>query len=530
VGIRHILGSLILLVCVCRDSHGQLTKSSGSKNAQSDRIDILQALVALNPTNIQGLLELGYTYYGEENYTSAVGPFEKVVFIEPTNYEANLYLGYTHYYLDQFAAAAVAFQAATKSRSADAEAQYWLGATLYCLKRYDDSITVLKRTLVADPNRADAWFVLGSCQYYQKAFQVAAESFQQAALHEPTNYSAHIWAGYSFIEAQRFDQAATAFQHATSLQPQDYDANFWRGISLLRGLHFQSAIPNLEQALKSKPGDREVRKFLLGCYLATGQTKKILSLHLGVFISVSIIMVAFYVPLAALLLGRSVRTGLRPEPGFGYTSAWWGVTMLGQSVLTIAPIALFSWSPGQVVGVSLIVPALPLIIAALVGFSRQPWGGPFMWPRCALDWKVLLSSFFVVLAAMAVCWGYTSLVEQISGKPMPRQIMARWLGSDIGKWPWSVFLGVALAAPITEEILFRGLLYGAFKKRLSTIWTIIWTAALFALVHLQPIYFAPIFALGLALGWVRNKSEGLWLPVMMHSLINAVALLIALRH
>jgi len=188
----------MLLACFCRDANGQLTNSKAeirkepqslpaSNGAQSIAIEILQASVVSNPTNVERLLDLGFAYYEKGDFKAAVAAFEKVALIEPTNYQANLYLGYSHYYLNQFNAAAVAFQVATKCLSATAEAHYWLGATLYCLHRYDESVTVLRRTLVMDPNQPDAWFVLGCCQYYQKAYQIAAESFHQAALKEPTN-------------------------------------------------------------------------------------------------------------------------------------------------------------------------------------------------------------------------------------------------------------------------------------------------------------------------------------------------------
>jgi hypothetical protein len=87
------------------------------------------------------------------------------------------------------------------------------------------------------------------------------------------------------------------------------------------------------------------------------------------------------------------------------------------------------------------------------------------------------------------------------------------------------YLAIATVAPATEEILFRGLLFGAIGRRLSGPWTIVVTAAVFALAHLQPIYFVPLFGVGLVLGWARQKSGGLVLPILLHCVNNCGALL-----
>lgn len=91
-------------------------------------------------------------------------------------------------------------------------------------------------------------------------------------------------------------------------------------------------------------------------------------------------------------------------------------------------------------------------------------------------------------------------------------------------------VGISIAAPMTEEILFRGLLYGALRRWLSARWTIILTAVVFATVHLQLIYFPPLFGFGLVLGWARHKSGALALPFVIHFLNNAIALLAVMHH
>jgi membrane protease YdiL (CAAX protease family) len=204
--------------------------------------------------------------------------------------------------------------------------------------------------------------------------------------------------------------------------------------------------------------------------------------------------------------------------------------MLGQTVLILVPLLLFSWPVSQALGFGVSLSALPLIVAALFGFARQPWGRPFSWPPRVPGGKVLLAVFAAILGVFLLDFGYEWMIEYITGKPMPDQMIISWLSVGGQSRPWLAFVGIAMAAPAAEEILFRGLLFGATESRLPTKWTIVVTAAVFSGAHLQPIYFVPIFAVGLMLGWARQKSGGLGLPIVVHCLNNCVALLIAMNH
>ena len=81
----------------------------------------------------------------------------------------------------------------------------------------------------------------------------------------------------------------------------------------------------------------------------------------------------------------------------------------------------------------------------------------------------------------------------------------------------------SLIGPMAEETLFRGLLFGSLEKRLG-LWTIPVTAVVFGAFHLDLVYFIPLTVIGILLGWARWKSGSIWLPVMLHVLINGLAL------
>lgn len=91
---------------------------------------------------------------------------------------------------------------------------------------------------------------------------------------------------------------------------------------------------------------------------------------------------------------------------------------------------------------------------------------------------------------------------------------------------WGVVLVVLFAtvAPVAEEIHFRGGWYGALRRRgWGAPVTVVVTAVLFALVHLEPTRILVLLVPGLLLGWLRARTRRLAAPVAAHMLVNSLA-------
>ncbi len=86
---------------------------------------------------------------------------------------------------------------------------------------------------------------------------------------------------------------------------------------------------------------------------------------------------------------------------------------------------------------------------------------------------------------------------------------------------------VAVMAAIGEELLFRGVLIRIFKAWLRNVHLAVWLSAiLFSMFHLQFFGFLPRFMLGLVFGYLFVWSGSLWLPILVHFLNNAAAVLV----
>lgn len=93
-----------------------------------------------------------------------------------------------------------------------------------------------------------------------------------------------------------------------------------------------------------------------------------------------------------------------------------------------------------------------------------------------------------------------------------------------GGWEFALaFISLVVIAPVSEEIIFRGYLFGKLRQYSPTWVAVLITAGLFALAHGQINVGIDTFALGTVLCLLRIYSGSLWAPIMLHALKNAVA-------
>ncbi len=88
-----------------------------------------------------------------------------------------------------------------------------------------------------------------------------------------------------------------------------------------------------------------------------------------------------------------------------------------------------------------------------------------------------------------------------------------------------VFLGVVVA-PITEELLFRGLILRGFLRHYSVNKAVLLSALLFALVHLNPWQFTGAFVFGILAGFLYFWTGSLIPCLASHAILNAYGIVV----
>jgi uncharacterized protein len=88
------------------------------------------------------------------------------------------------------------------------------------------------------------------------------------------------------------------------------------------------------------------------------------------------------------------------------------------------------------------------------------------------------------------------------------------------------FLGIAVLAPVVEELLFRGLLQNALAHKMPIWAAITLSAFLFSLVHLQPYAIPALMSLGMAFGYLYHRTGSLRTNILLHMANNSAALIL----
>jgi membrane protease YdiL (CAAX protease family) len=90
-------------------------------------------------------------------------------------------------------------------------------------------------------------------------------------------------------------------------------------------------------------------------------------------------------------------------------------------------------------------------------------------------------------------------------------------------WPLmlaGLVIFVVVVAPVVEELFFRGLLQGGLRRHASWRRAAALSGVLFGVIHFDPIRTLPLIAFGIYLGWLRERSGGLALPILVHATNN----------
>lgn len=106
--------------------------------------------------------------------------------------------------------------------------------------------------------------------------------------------------------------------------------------------------------------------------------------------------------------------------------------------------------------------------------------------------------------------------------PSVREGYARDMARSFGKGSWSsIFLVVhVVLGPVTEETVFRGVVYRALRKENGIMLSACCNALLFGLYHDIPLQMAYTAAMGLILCLVTEKYRSLTCPVLLHMSFN----------
>lgn len=123
----------------------------------------------------------------------------------------------------------------------------------------------------------------------------------------------------------------------------------------------------------------------------------------------------------------------------------------------------------------------------------------------------------VILIAVLLVWALVFLVQNGIQPPQPAGVIGLFKNA-----PFWYLLVIAVFAPISEEVFFRGFLV----PRIG----IFWSSMLFASLHAGYCSWAELlatFVFGLVAGYVLKKTKSLYPSITAHILLNTINLILA---
>lgn len=230
--------------------------------------------------------------------------------------------------------------------------------------------------------------------------------------------------------------------------------------------------------------------------------------------------IAFNVPVGIYLI---VNTPPGAGPTTGSTTA-----LATQPVLSPRATALLAFSVPSAV----LIAAVATCAATLPSWRRRLGVAPDLLPRGfmagAIAILVVLPVMFIAANLTQDLWSYLKVEH-----PNAHSLL-RAMNEDRETWVQGLIMFSAIVmAPVSEELLFRGLLQTAILYSLNrsaaaaTRWAAIGIASVvFTLYHGEYWLMPPIFVLSVCLGYLYERTGNLWACILLHAGFNAANVLL----
>jgi membrane protease YdiL (CAAX protease family) len=158
-------------------------------------------------------------------------------------------------------------------------------------------------------------------------------------------------------------------------------------------------------------------------------------------------------------------------------------------------------------------------VAVVVTYLRG--NGPRLDLAMRWSWRAAGTGLLFGVAGLLVTIPASLLWIQIVGEDANSAAGAVFGGVRAG-WPWAVavFVLIAIVAPVFEEIVYRGLLWGAVGQRWGR-WAAFWVSTVvFAVAHLEWSRVPLLLVVAIPIGLARLYTGNLSASIVAHQVTN----------
>lgn len=135
---------------------------------------------------------------------------------------------------------------------------------------------------------------------------------------------------------------------------------------------------------------------------------------------------------------------------------------------------------------------------------------------------------FAIVLAIHFLLDQTGLfqwIEHVTHAPAEQSIVSVLRHSSDIPLIIVICFSAAIAAPIVEELIFRGYLYPIMKKYTGAWFALISTSLLFGIIHVSLVPLIPLAIFGAMLVLLYEYTGSIWTPMIAHCIFNTTTLI-----
>ncbi|MFR9620829.1 MAG: CPBP family intramembrane glutamic endopeptidase [Rikenellaceae bacterium] len=157
---------------------------------------------------------------------------------------------------------------------------------------------------------------------------------------------------------------------------------------------------------------------------------------------------------------------------------------------------------------SIISQPMMLLMVIIYGCARSGKFGSIHLSMRGFDPTILLWGILLILSLEVVIEPLMQLLPQQS-TPNGRGIY--------------MLLSLVVVAPIFEELLCRGVILEAIRKKRGALAGCVISALIFGIMHFEPQSALNAFIVGILLGYLYLRTNSIFAPILLHAVNNALA-------
>lgn len=161
---------------------------------------------------------------------------------------------------------------------------------------------------------------------------------------------------------------------------------------------------------------------------------------------------------------------------------------------------------------------LLIYAVVIIYFGKISIKAYFSWNKVHI--RILFISLAVLALLIIINFAYHGFLRQIFDS----------ISEEVNAYPniyssFAVdFLFICVLPAFIEEIFFRGIIQTNFESVIKGKNAILISSALFAITHFNILSFPYLFLLGYMLGFIKNRYNTLWIPIIIHLVHNLIVI------